>query len=279
MEIKRTVLAPFGGPREESGANGSLWSMGGGIIGSPEPTGETFTLGNGFSSSIFTVRNSSDAGYFTLNNPNSRITSIRDTLPGTYDTTDWSASLFYEESLVGTFPIVKSFGNSASFQPSAFVSLSWMSPLYNTASGYINMPYQITSITFDTNAKTVEITIVDPAPIVSPTANWLTWFSSRFIFPSTIYPEPETEWADIISNPTAYSLVIEGGPEAGTYPIGYASQLGPTAPGVIALSLASSSSEGLDIPDRLIGLEGAEMSYFVGNGWTPTAGTASIVLA
>jgi hypothetical protein len=40
MEIKRTVLPPFGGPREESGANGSLWSMGGGIIGSPaaEPT-------------------------------------------------------------------------------------------------------------------------------------------------------------------------------------------------------------------------------------------------
>jgi hypothetical protein len=37
MEIKRTVLPPFGGPREESGANGSLWSMGGGIIGSPEP--------------------------------------------------------------------------------------------------------------------------------------------------------------------------------------------------------------------------------------------------
>jgi hypothetical protein len=35
MEIKRTVLPPFGGPREESGANGSLWSMGGGIIGSP----------------------------------------------------------------------------------------------------------------------------------------------------------------------------------------------------------------------------------------------------
>ena len=37
MEIKRTVLPPFGGPREESGANGSLWSMGGGIIGSPTP--------------------------------------------------------------------------------------------------------------------------------------------------------------------------------------------------------------------------------------------------
>jgi hypothetical protein len=37
MEIKRTVLPPFGGPREESGSNGSLWSMGGGIIGSPEP--------------------------------------------------------------------------------------------------------------------------------------------------------------------------------------------------------------------------------------------------
>jgi hypothetical protein len=35
MEIKRTVLPPFGGPREESGANGSLWSMGGKIIGSP----------------------------------------------------------------------------------------------------------------------------------------------------------------------------------------------------------------------------------------------------
>jgi hypothetical protein len=34
MEIKRTVLPPFGGPREDSGANGSLWSMGGGIIGS-----------------------------------------------------------------------------------------------------------------------------------------------------------------------------------------------------------------------------------------------------
>ena len=39
MEIKRTVLPPYGGPREESGANGSLWSMGGGIIGSPEPAG------------------------------------------------------------------------------------------------------------------------------------------------------------------------------------------------------------------------------------------------
>jgi hypothetical protein len=38
MEIKRTVLPPFGGPREESGSNGSLWSMGGGIIGSPTPT-------------------------------------------------------------------------------------------------------------------------------------------------------------------------------------------------------------------------------------------------
>jgi len=39
MEIKQTVLQPFG-PREDSGANGSLWSMGGGIIGSPaaEPT-------------------------------------------------------------------------------------------------------------------------------------------------------------------------------------------------------------------------------------------------
>lgn len=35
MEIKRTVLPPYGGPREESGANGSLWSMGGKIIGSP----------------------------------------------------------------------------------------------------------------------------------------------------------------------------------------------------------------------------------------------------
>jgi hypothetical protein len=36
MEIKQTVLQPFG-PREESGSNGSLWSMGGGIIGSPTP--------------------------------------------------------------------------------------------------------------------------------------------------------------------------------------------------------------------------------------------------
>ena len=35
MEIKQTILPPFGGPREESGSNGSLWSMGGGVIGSP----------------------------------------------------------------------------------------------------------------------------------------------------------------------------------------------------------------------------------------------------
>jgi hypothetical protein len=39
MEIKRTVLPPFGGPREDSGANGSLWSMGGKIIGSSGAAG------------------------------------------------------------------------------------------------------------------------------------------------------------------------------------------------------------------------------------------------
>jgi hypothetical protein len=36
MEIKQTVLQPFG-TREESGSNGSLWSMAGKVIGSPEP--------------------------------------------------------------------------------------------------------------------------------------------------------------------------------------------------------------------------------------------------
>lgn len=115
-----------------------------------------------------------------------------------------------------------------------------------------------------------------PAAIIGPTTNWLTFFGGRFILPSTIYPDPETVWADIIANPTAYSLVIEGGPQAGTYPISEASQFGPTAPGIVGLSVDTPE---FDFPDRLIGLEGAEMSYFVGNGWTPTAGTASIVLA
>jgi hypothetical protein len=115
-----------------------------------------------------------------------------------------------------------------------------------------------------------------PVAIIGPTTNWLTLFGGRFNLPSTIYPEPETEWADIFANSIAYSLVIEGGPLAGTYPISDVLQLGPTAPGIVALTVNTLE---FNFPDRLIGLEGAEMSYWVGNGWAPTAGTASIVLS
>ena len=115
-----------------------------------------------------------------------------------------------------------------------------------------------------------------PVAIIGPTTNWLTLFGGRFNLPSTIYPEPETEWADIFANPIAYSLVIEGGPLAGTYPISEVLQLGPTAPGIVALTVNTLE---FDFPDQLIGLEGAEVSYWVGNGWAPTAGTASIVLS
>jgi hypothetical protein len=163
MEIKRTVLPPFGGPREDSGANGSLWSMGGKIIGSPGavPTTFTFTPGNGYSSSIFPVRNQSDAGRFTLHDSNSQINSIWETVPNTFEDTDWNASVYYEAGLVGTYPISRVNGSPGSFDPDPDANLSWMSPLYGTPPYFI-VEYRITSITFDTSAKTVAITIIDP---------------------------------------------------------------------------------------------------------------------
>lgn len=163
MEIKRTVLPPYGGPREESGANGSLWSMGGKIIGSPA---------------------------------------------------------------------------------------------------------------------------AEPEPVVAygPSQNWATenmGSGSSFLFFSSSYPDQDPEWAAIVANPTAYKLVITGGPIAGTYPIGFAGAFGPTAPGVTLMGLyqSNNTSTGFDITSNLIGLETSEMSYWVNAGRTPVAGTASIVLA
>ena len=225
MEIKRTVLPPYGGPREDSGANGSLWSMGGKIIGS------------------------------------SGAEDNRVAVPMLIGLTASQALEALESVGLIPGPSTTTFGATEGNDG----TVAAQAELANTL---VNVGAIVSYAIFEYTAP--------PAALVGPTTNWLTAFGGKFILPSTIYPEPETEWADIVANPIAYSLVIEGGPLAGTYPISEALQFGPTAPGIVALSVDTLE---FDFPDRLIGLEGAEMSYWVGNGWAPTAGTASIVLS
>jgi hypothetical protein len=284
MEIKQTVLPPYGGSREEMGGGASAWTYGRGVIGSPgaAPTTFTFTPGNGYSSSIFPVRNQSDAGRFTLNDSNSQINSIWETVPDTFENTDWNASVYYEAGLVGTYPISRASGSPGSFFPDPDANLSWMSPLYGTPPYFI-VEYRITSIIFDTSAKTVAITIIDPP---YSTTSWFTLgqeVGSNFGLLSASYPNPDPEWSAVVNNPTGYKLVIAGstGTEAtpegfdGEYLITTASIENDDRNACVTLTLG----QGFDVQGTAGGAGTIQgMNVFRPNPNQIVGGTASIVL-
>jgi len=107
MEIKQTKLPPFGGPREESGANGSLWSMGGGIIGSPgaeqPPAEQLFFRGADFTTGTLQGAASADDGKIFIGLPN---TALKNSL---LDGSQWQIRV---NGLSTTYPVLASLNAS-----------------------------------------------------------------------------------------------------------------------------------------------------------------------
>jgi hypothetical protein len=218
MEIKRTTLPPFGGPREESGANGSLWSMGGKIIGSPadgvvvpnivglspieaidlltslglaHDTGQSIYVGATQENNGMVASQSLTAG--TLVNVGSTVT---------YST--FSYSLSTVPNLIG-----QPAGNANSILASVgLIGLPETTTEGATAenNGLIGLQ-QPAAGTMVAPGTSVNYLVYDYVlPVVGPTTNWyVDPMSSAIRFPGI------TQLPAELNNPTQYKLVLSGG--------------------------------------------------------------------